>query len=695
MKKIITSLLPVLLIGYILFQGGCVKENFDTVPNVEATSNLVTTLSIAELKAQIPTTYDSVYSIERRLIRTGFIDAIKNRNTASGVSNLSSIVIEGYVTTSDSTGNLYELFTIQDATGGIDIKVNTSDLYTVYRLKPGQKVKVKCNGLFYSYYRGTYQIGAAIAELGVSKIVGIPPAQLPSFVERTGRRVTMIPDTIRIDSLNLRPKYALKYTQKLVCIKNVQFKDPNISFTIPGVNTNLSLVDNSGNALVVRASGYATFAKELIPANNGTITGVLGKYDATLQLFIRGLNDLKFINPRFDFTIPTPNTTIAALKAMCTSNSLNITSNIVITGVISGDDESGNLYKLLNIQDETGGITFSINMTGLYPHYPVGTRVVINCNGLCIGKYGKVVQLGMPPYDYYVTRTEPFLFFNKVYKVESGVAVVPVVTTISGINDNMVNKLITIKDVQFGDSDIGKSWTEPNATTNRYIENILGNRLLIRTSSFASFATTILPSGSGSVTAILTKYNTDYQLAVRGLSDIKLSNARFSFILSEGFSTATVGSAITVNGWKTIAVSGSKTFMAKQYSGDTYAEMNPYNSGEPNNVAWLISPQVNLAGIVNPVLMFQTEYNFWAGVSSYNAYISTDFDGTNATAATWTPLSGATLVQQTDGINTWVSSGMVNLSAYTGKIYVGFKYISSGGTNATAFRVDNVKIFSN
>lgn len=703
-KKIITILVPIALFGYIIFQGGCVKENFDTVPYVEVTSDLYTNTSITELKSLIPfnpatqSYYDSTFSIERRAIKSGFIETVKTRNNSNGVANTSLIVIEGYVTSSDSTGNFYEVFTIQDATGGIDVKVNTSDLYTIYRLKPGQKVKIKLNSLYFSYYRGTYQIGASIVEMGVPKLVGIPPALLPTFVERTGKRESLKPDTIRIDSINQRPSYALRYSQKLVCIKNVQFKDPNVPFTIPGVNTNLSLIDNAGNALVLRTSGFSTFARELVPANSGSITGVLSKYDATMQLFIRDLNDIKFTNTRNNITVPTVNKTIAALKAMCPTGSpysLNITTNVVITGVISGDDESGNLYKQLNIQDETGGITLSINMAGLYPHYPVGTRVVINCNGLCIGNYGKVPQLGMPPYDYYVTRMEPNVFYSKVYKTESGVAITPIETTIDGITDNMVNKLVTIKGVQFTASDLGKSWTDPNTNTSRTLENAYGNKLIVRTSSYATFAVTPLPNGSGDITAILTKYNSDYQLAIRELNDVKLTKPRTvtNYLLNQDFSTTVKLAELSLTGWKNYNEAGSKKWRGNEYSNDKYAEMTSYLSGESSNIAWLITPAISLPTQGINALSFKCEWHHWVEGTKLEVFISTNYDGNNVTGATWTKLN-ARLPLYADGQYIWVNSGAIDLSAYSGQnANIAFKYTGSG-TLSTGYNIDNVSILN-
>lgn len=76
------------------------------------------------------------------------------------------IIIEGKVSTSDKPGNFYKSFYIQDATGGMEIKIGISALYNLY--KPGQTVYVKCEGLTvgsYGYKTGMYG-GSGMVQLG-------------------------------------------------------------------------------------------------------------------------------------------------------------------------------------------------------------------------------------------------------------------------------------------------------------------------------------------------------------------------------------------------------------------------------------------------------------------------------------------------------------------------------------------------
>lgn len=82
------------------------------------------------------------------------------------------------------------------------------------------------------------------------------------------------------------------------------------------------------------------------------------------------------------------NTTIAQLAAMYQGKPLEIRKNVIITGVVSTDDQPGNFYKSLYIQDETAGIELKIGKNGLYNDYRPGQRVYVRCNGLTLGQYG-------------------------------------------------------------------------------------------------------------------------------------------------------------------------------------------------------------------------------------------------------------------------------------------------------------------
>ena len=89
---------------------------------------------------------------------------------------------------------------------------------------------------------------------------------------------------------------------------------------------------------------------------------------------------------------------------------------------------------------------------------------------------------------------------------------------------------------------------------------------------------------------------------------------------------------------------------------------------------------------------FQTQFSYWTH-DAVTAYISTDFNGTDVAAATWTQLPNAHVATEADGYNNWIGSGNEDLSSYQGNIYIGFKYEGSGTSGQTStYRVDNFKV---
>ena len=88
------------------------------------------------------------------------------------------------------------------------------------------------------------------------------------------------------------------------------------------------------------------------------------------------------------------NTTIAALKALYTGKPYHIEKDIVISGKIISSDISGNIYRSVYIQDETGAIEVKIGATGLYNDYKLGQALYVKCEGLTLGNYGGMLQIG-------------------------------------------------------------------------------------------------------------------------------------------------------------------------------------------------------------------------------------------------------------------------------------------------------------
>ena len=178
----------------------------------------------------------------------------------------------------------------------------------------------------------------------------------------------------------------------------------------------------------------------------------------------------------------------------------------------------------------------------------------------------------------------------------------------------------------------------------------------------------------------------------------------YTYAFNEGFETSTTGSGsvevpITLEGWvnyngSTSTPVSSRLWHARTFSNNIYAEFSSfYSATGTNDVAWLITPELDLTATTGEVLSFVTKTRFANGYP-LTVFISTDYDGTTSgiATATWTPL--AFTAPTTNDV--FVSSGNIDLSSYeSDNVRIAFKYTGSKAGVTTTLQLDNVKITKN
>ena len=250
----------------------------------------------------------------------------------------------------------------------------------------------------------------------------------------------------------------------------------------------------------------------------------------------------------------TPNMTIADFKAKHWQEVNNYIDTVkedeVIHGRVVSSDATGNIYKSLYIQDETGGLTISINGNSLYNTYRVGQEVVIPMKGYFVGKYNGQQQLGSPLYyssgGVWEATFLPLAVWQSMAELNGMPNPSMIDTVACSISDLKTDsksllqwqgRLVKISNVKFQDADGTATFANSNATTNRNIVDDNGNTLVVRNSNYATFRAAMLPMGKGTVVGVLSYYNTSrtktsggtWQLFIRSTDDCI------------GFSTSTKG----------------------------------------------------------------------------------------------------------------------------------------------------------
>jgi hypothetical protein len=165
----------------------------------------------------------------------------------------------------------------------------------------------------------------------------------------------------------------------------------------------------------------------------------------------------------------TPNTTIAELKAMYNGSPVHIESDIIIGGQVISSDASGNIYRSLYIQDSTGGIEVKIGLTSLYDDYKLGQWVYVKCEGLTVGQYNGMIQLGVEdPSGSYETAYMDVksLIAAHVFKGAQDTPVSPVEIDEAGLkNSANYGKYVKISGLKYGNEIFCLWYPNPNGDT--------------------------------------------------------------------------------------------------------------------------------------------------------------------------------------------------------------------------------------
>ncbi|RYJ40010.1 putative lipoprotein [Flavobacterium anhuiense] len=386
----------------------------------------------------------------------------------------------------------------------------------------------------------------------------------------------------------------------------------------------------------------------------------------------------------------------------------------IIEAYVVSSDEGGNFFKTISLQtkqtEKAPAIGFSvpIDATNTYIDYRVGNKVFVKLKNQFTDLYYGGLRIGSlyvsNAGDPTIGRISQNEYKNVLNASCTNIDENQLVKSLSveeALSDSKLNTLIELKDVEFTEAALGRHYFEESnnvgGSTNWYLRDKTGNQVIFRTSSYAKFADHDVPEGSGKVKGILTKFGTDYQFMVRYESDIVMNGKRNTPFFSEDFQSVKNNVNFALPGWSNIVEKATKLWKSMVYSGNGYAEFNTTSTTAAENIAWLVSPKINLTGYKNAVLSFrsaQHDLKVDSPLNTLEVYVSTNFDGASVTKAKWTKLEAKVPTLSTPA-REFISSGGIDLSAYSGNINIAFKYIGSGKDKTLngAFMVDDIKIF--
>ena len=205
-----------------------------------------------------------------------------------------------------------------------------------------------------------------------------------------------------------------------------------------------------------------------------------------------------------------------------------ITDDWQLQVVVNGNDEGGNLYKQISVQDPTGAIIVGINGSNLYPYMPVGQQLLINLKGLHIGGYRKQAQIGALYNGSSIGRMDTDVWEQHVRLLKEGEIEAKVDTV--DFDENADKYILSGRIVKLSGVTISGEGTQVLApedgsvTLSSNCANRLINgksSLVLRTSSYSKFANRAIPKGKADVYGVCTRYNNTWQILMRTESDLQ------------------------------------------------------------------------------------------------------------------------------------------------------------------------------
>ncbi len=375
-----------------------------------------------------------------------------------------------------------------------------------------------------------------------------------------------------------------------------------------------------------------------------------------------------------------------------------------IEAYVTSSDEGGNFYKSISFVSVDGakGFTMPIDDYNLYTRYEPGRKVTINMKDRYYNFDSQISSLEIGSlFEGSVGRISGVEYKDAILrscdKVDEETLVQHI--TLSDINDTYLHKLVEFDEVQFANASLGHTYHDEalsyvGATaTNHSVIDASGNSITVRNSAFATFATEEIPSENGKIRGVLTKYNGTFQLMLRTLNDVKLTNPRLNPAI-ENFESFASNTAIFPN-YFNLKVVGTNDWFVGSFNGNKYLQARKGNSTGATKIFFVMPYNFDMHTKVS----FKTLYGYMSQTSTpiMKVYYSTNFNSANPTANLVDITSSFTFSNHTGTgwASTFTNSGIHTFTGMSGQGHIIFAYdvAATSTTNAETrpgAQIDNI-----
>ena len=343
-----------------------------------------------------------------------------------------------------------------------------------------------------------------------------------------------------------------------------------------------------------------------------------------------------------------------------------------VYGIVTADEQSGNLYKAAFMQDRSTGAALELHLNAT-SGVRIGDSIRVYLKDVTYSLYNGLPQLSNFEAD------------GHIIILANDKPIEPAETTIADVvAGNHLAGLVKLTNVKFTEKN---TFAEPTTYGNRTLvdPSDFSKSVIVRTSNYANFANDSLPQGTGSLVCIASVYGTTWQLLIRSASELKF----------DGYNPNGDGSSLpyyqdfasSFGTYSTYDVAGSQSWEI-DYS---TAKMTGYVGGTNYaNEDWLISAPVSLEGVTEVSLTMKYIARYFSNLNEdVTIQVSSDYTSGDPTQANWTRVP-ASLVEGSNW-NDFLTAN-VDLSQFAGqKVVVAVKYVSND-TKAGTIEIQSMLI---
>ena len=369
-----------------------------------------------------------------------------------------------------------------------------------------------------------------------------------------------------------------------------------------------------------------------------------------------------------------------------------ITDEVFVEGVVTLSPANGNITdRNIVMQDETGGIVVRFD-ENVSTQVNEGDILRIALNGANLGSFADVKQISEVVFN---GESGGEKIVTKV--AENTILPDPIKVSLAELKSGDYQSVIVeIENIQFLTDDVNKDISGTRTITD------CNTKFSIFTRFDATFGSSKTREGAGKIVGIASNYYDEKQLLLRNTDDFSsmtkercaepepLFYENFENISNTGYDVW-----VSLDNWENISESnGTEKWEAREFSNNKYAQISAYNTGETSMTVWLITPEIDLDSSTDEILSFQTKdaYNNGDGLE---ILISSNFSG-NVASASWTKLDADLAAGTSSGYaSSFTDSGPLDLSSYSGKVRIAFKYSGGDPSLTTTYQVDEIKILGN